>query len=31
MNLPYDTYPHEIENLCKEFAPVDQVVIARDP
>jgi hypothetical protein len=19
MNLPYDAYPHEIENLCKEF------------
>ena len=31
MNLPYDAYPHEIEALCKEFAPVDQVLIPRDP
>ena len=31
MNLPYDVYPSEIENLCKEFVPIDRVVIARDP
>ena len=31
MNLSYDAYPHEIEALCKEFAPVDSVVIPRDP
>mmetsp|Transcript_8899 Transcript_8899/g.15097 ORF Transcript_8899/g.15097 Transcript_8899/m.15097 type:complete len:97 (+) Transcript_8899:398-688(+) len=30
MNLPYDTHLSEIEKLCKEFAPVDKVVIARD-
>lgn len=30
MNLPYDTFPHEIEKLCNEFAPVDKVVLARD-
>ena len=31
MNLPYDAYPHEVEGLCKEFAPVKSVVIPRDP
>lgn len=31
MNLPYDAYLHEIEALCKEFAPVDKVVVPRDP
>jgi len=31
MNLPYDAYPHEVEALCKEFAPVKEVVIPRDP
>ena len=31
MNLPYDTYPYEVENLCKTFVPIDRVVIARDP
>lgn len=31
MNLPYDAHSKEIENLCAEFAPVDRVVIPRDP
>ena len=31
MNVPYDAYPSEIEALCREFAPVDKVVIPRDP
>ena len=30
MNVPYDVYPHEIENLCKEFVNVDKVVVPRD-
>ena len=30
MNVPYDAYSHEIENLVKEFAPVDKVVVPRD-
>ena len=31
MNVPYDAYGYEIENLVKEFAPVEKVVIPRDP
>lgn len=31
MNLPYDASKTEIEALCKEFAPVDDVVIPRNP
>ena len=31
MNIPYDAYTHEIENLCKEFVKVNRVVIPRDP
>lgn len=30
MNIPYDTYPKEIEQLVQEFAPIDQVVMPRD-
>ena len=30
MNIPYDTYPREIEQLVQEFAPIDQVVMPRD-
>lgn len=30
MNLPYDTHEREIEMLCKEFAPIDNVVIPRN-
>lgn len=31
MNLPYDAYLHEIEALCREFVPIDKVVVPRDP
>lgn len=31
MNLPYDASIKEIEGLCKEFAPVEKVVVPRDP
>ena len=31
MNLPYDSYLHEIEALCREFVPVEKVVVPRDP
>ena len=31
MNLPYDASIREIETLCKEFAPIDKVVVPRDP
>jgi len=31
MNLPYDAHHTEIEGLVKEFAPVDKVVVPRDP
>ena len=31
MNLPYDAHPNEIERLCREFAPIDKIVIPRDP
>ena len=31
MNLPYDAHVKEIENLCKEFAKIDKIVIPRDP
>ena len=31
MNLPYDTHPKEIEKMCSEFVPIDDVVIPRDP
>ena len=31
MNVPYDAYIHEIEALVKEFAPVDKVVVPRNP
>lgn len=30
MNIPYDAHPSEVENLCKEFAPIQEVVIPRD-
>lgn len=30
MNLPYDASVKEIEGLIKEFAPVDEITIARD-
>ncbi len=30
MNIPYDTYPHEIEELCKQFVQVDKVIIPRN-
>ena len=30
MNIPYDTYPHEIEDLCKNFVQVDKVIIPRN-
>ena len=30
MNIPYDTYPHEIENLCSTFVKIDKVVIPRN-
>jgi len=30
MNVPYDAYISEIEKLCKEFAPIDSVVVPRD-
>jgi len=30
MNIPYDTYPREIEELVQEFAPIDNVVMPRD-
>ena len=31
MNLPYDAHVREIEGLCQEFAPIDKVVVPRDP
>lgn len=31
MNVPYDAHKYEIENLVKEFAPVEEVVVPRDP
>ena len=31
MNLPYDASIREIETLCKEFAPIEKVVVPRDP
>lgn len=31
MNLPYDASVREIEDLCKEFAPIDKVAVPRDP
>jgi RNA recognition motif-containing protein len=31
MNLPYDASIREIEALCKEFAPIEKVVVPRDP
>ena len=31
MNLPYDASVREIQDLCKEFAPIDKVAIPRDP
>ena len=30
MNIPYDTYPHEIEDLCKTFVEIENVVIPRN-
>lgn len=30
MNIPYSATSAELEKLCSEFAPVDQVVIPRD-
>lgn len=30
MNLPYDTSKYEIERLCSEFVPVDDVIIPRN-
>lgn len=30
MNIPYSATSAELERLCSEFAPVDQVVIPRD-
>ena len=31
MNIPYDAHHTEIERLVKEFAPIDEVVVPRDP
>ena len=31
LNLPYDAYKWEIENLCKEFVSVQRVVMAQTP
>ena len=31
MNLPYDAHQSAIQKLVSEFAPVDEVVIPRDP
>lgn len=31
MNIPYDAHYTEIERLVKEFAPIDEVVVPRDP
>ena len=31
MNLTYDASIREIETLCKEFAPIDKVIVPRDP
>ena len=31
MNLPYDAHYKEIEKLCSEFTPIDNVVLPRDP
>ena len=31
MNLPYDAHHKEIEKLCSEFTPIDNVVLPRDP
>jgi RNA recognition motif-containing protein len=31
MNLPYDALHKEIENICKEFAQIENIVIPRDP
>lgn len=30
MNIPYDTTVKELETLVKEFAPIDEIALARD-